>query len=107
MDEEDALDMEADELIDALIEAGALESTGIDKHGDIVYRITEKCKDLFPDLYYEHMKQTDDLSFSLWQKEVLEIKFSEDGTVYVSMTPENYLKYLEIEDDLSEEEQNL
>ena len=97
---------ETDFIIDALIEAGALELTGMDKDGDPVYRVTEKCKYLFPDLYYEHMKNTDDISFGLWQKGLLEIAFSDDST-HISLSPENYLRYTQMEDELSEEEKNL
>jgi hypothetical protein len=100
-------DEEVEDMIDFLIETGALELTSIDKNGDPVYRITSICKDLFPDLYYEHMKQADDTSFALWQKGLLEISFAEDGTNYVTMSAENYLRYLDTADQLSEEEESL
>ena len=100
-------DEEVEDMIDFLIESGALELTSIDKNGDPVYRITSICKDLFPDLYYEHMKQADDTSFALWQKGLLEIAFAEDGTNYITMTAENYLRYLDTADQLSEEEESL
>ena len=98
--------MEIDAIIDSLIEAGALELTSIDKDGDPVYRVTEICKDLFPDLYHEHMKNADDTSFALWQKGLLEISFT-DETNHISMTQENYLNYMDIRDELTEEEKNL
>lgn len=100
-------DEEVENMIDFLIESGALELTSVDKNGDPVYRITSICKDLFPELYYEHMKNADDTSFELWQKGLLEIAFAEDGTNYVTMSAENYLKYLEIADQLSEDEESL
>lgn len=98
---------EVEDIIDFLLETGALELTSIDKNGDPVYRITSICKDLFPDLYYEHMKNADDTSFALWQKGLLEIAFAEDGTNYITMTAENYLRYLDIADQLSEDEESL
>lgn len=98
---------EVDGMIDFLIESGALELTSIDKNGDPVYRITSICRDLFPDLYYEHMKNADDTAFALWQKGLLEISFAEDGTNYITMSAENYLKYLDIADQLSEDEESL
>lgn len=106
MNEEESEDLETDEIINALIEAGALELTSVDRDGDPVYRITEKCKDLFPDLYYEHMKNTDDVSFALWQKGLLEINFTDEGN-QISMSPENYLEYVRVKDSLTEEEENL
>ena len=99
-------DIEVDEIIYSLIQAGALELTSMDKDGDPIYRITEKCKDLFPDLYYEHMKETDDITFSLWQKNLVEINFSDD-TNYIRMTPENYLNYLNVKEELTEEEESV
>jgi hypothetical protein len=98
---------EVEDIIDFLLETGALELTSIDKNGDPVYRITSICKDLFPDLYYEHMKNADDTAFALWQKGLLEIAFAEDGTNYITMTAENYLRYLDIADQLSEDEESL
>jgi hypothetical protein len=100
-------DEEVEDMIDFLIASGALELTSIDKNGDPVYRITSICKDLFPDLYYEHMKNADDTSFSLWQKGLLEISFADDGTNYITMSAENYLRYLDIADQLSEDEESL
>jgi len=100
-------DEEVEDMIDFLIESGALELTSIDKNGDPVYRITSICKELFPDLYYEHMKNADDTSFALWQKGLLEISFADDGTNYITMSAENYLKYLDIADQLSEDEESL
>ena len=98
---------EVEDIIDFLLETGALELTSIDKNGDPVYRITSICRDLFPDLYYEHMKNADDTSFALWQKGLLEIAFADDGTNYITMTAENYLRYLDIADQLSEDEESL
>jgi hypothetical protein len=98
---------DVDGMIDFLIASGALELTSIDKNGDPVYRITSICKDLFPDLYYEHMKNADDTAFALWQKGLLEIAFAENGTNYITMTAENYLRYLDTADQLSEDEESL
>ncbi len=98
---------EVEDIIDFLIETGALKLTSIDKNGDPVYRITSICKDLFPDLYYEHMKNADDTAFALWQKGLLEISFAEDNTNYITMSAENYLRYLDIADQLSEDEESL
>jgi hypothetical protein len=98
---------EVDGMIDFLIASGALELTSIDKNGDPVYRITSICRDLFPDLYYEHMKNADDTAFALWQKGLLEISFAENGTNYITMSAENYLRYLDIADQLSEDEESL
>jgi hypothetical protein len=98
---------EVDDMIDFLVASGALELTSIDKNGDPVYRITSICRDLFPDLYYEHMKNADDTAFALWQKGLLEISFADDGTNYITMSAENYLKYLDIADQLSEDEESL
>jgi hypothetical protein len=106
-DDNNEREEEVDGMIEFLIESGALELTSIDKNGDPVYRITSICKDLFPDLYYEHMKNADDTAFALWQKGLLEISFAEDNTNYITMSAENYLRYLDIADQLSEDEESL
>ena len=106
-DDNNESEEEVDDMIDFLIASGALELTSIDKNGDPVYRITSICRDLFPDLYYEHMKNADDTAFALWQKGLLEISFAENGTNYITMSAENYLRYLDIADQLSEDEESL
>ena len=106
-DDNNESEEEVDGMIDFLIASGALELTSIDKNGDPVYRITSICRDLFPDLYYEHMKNADDTAFALWQKGLLEISFAENGTNYITMSAENYLRYLDIADQLSEDEESL
>lgn len=97
---------EAEHIIDSLIERGALEMTGVDKDGDVIYRVTEKCKDLFPELYYEHMKQTDDIAFSLWQKDLVDIRFTDDGH-YISIAPNAAEKFVEHIENLTEDEKNV
>lgn len=106
-EENDNRDEEVEDIIDFLIAQGALELTSIDKDGDPVYKVTSLMEILFPDFYYEHMRQADDITFVLWQKGLVEISFSEDGVNRISMSAENYLKYLDIADELSKEEESV
>lgn len=94
---------EIKEFFDILLLSGALEIDSVDENGEPHYIFTEKCKELFPDLYAYHIGHIDDLTFSLWQLDVLDLKITED-TTYVSFRKKNYENYLLVKDDLTEEQ---
>lgn len=90
-------------FIDYLISEGALKYIGIDHHGEPIYTVTEKCKEILPELYDEHIQKTDDATFSLWQKGIVEIEFTDDEQ-YVRLTENSAELYLEHKDSLSSDE---
>jgi len=56
------------DLIDTLILEGALVISGINEEGEIVYNVTEKLRDLAPELYYEFLNMMKASVMSLWEK---------------------------------------
>lgn len=59
---------ENQELIDTLILEGALVISGIDDNGEILYRVTDRMKDLAPELYAEFMNMIQQSVMSLWEQ---------------------------------------
>lgn len=92
-------------VLQMLIEQGALEIISIDKNGDPIYRVTPKCKDIFPELFYGHIADVNNMAFDLWNMGIVEIQFFEDDH-RVSFKKENYIKYLELKDTLTEDQHN-
>jgi len=56
------------ELIDTLILEGALVISGVDDNGEILYRITDRLRDLAPELYAEFMNMIQHSVMSLWEQ---------------------------------------
>lgn len=68
-----------DELVEYLLSIGALEYVFTDDDGEPIYRLTPDAKELVPELYEEHMKDFNSVVFSLWQKDLIDLVFDEEG----------------------------
>lgn len=95
-----------DELIAFLLEVGAIELHGYDdKSNSFVYRVTPMLKQLFPDMFEEHMKIVNQLAFDLWNKGYIEMKFTSEGSPLIMLIPG--LDYESIMDKLDDSERNM
>ena len=103
--EEDSEDSRINEIFALLEETGALEMTGLNRSGEPVYRITEKCKEVFPELLAFHQAELNETANELWQLGVVDVIFRE-STYAVGFTNQNYLKWLEIKDELTNEQKD-
>lgn len=72
---------EDQDLIDTLILEGALVISGVNEEGEIVYNVTDRLKDLAPELYYKFLQIMKDSVMFLW----------EQGFVNMDITLENPL----------------
>lgn len=93
--------MEQDD-IECLLEIGALEFVYVDENGDNVYRFTDQAKTLVPEIYHEHMKDFSNIVFSLWNKNLIDVVFDEEGEPLISIN-NNSFDYEQIK-ELDEEE---
>jgi hypothetical protein len=81
---------EEDSLIDDLILAGGLEISGIDEtSGEFLYTITNKMKDLMPELYEEHMAHVNEEIMKLWEKGFVNVDMMSDDPI-VTITQKAY-----------------
>lgn len=76
---------------------------GLNDDGEPVYRITEKCKDVFPEFYDMYRQEISDTAAYLWKLGIVEIKFNPDTSVSVYFTADNYTNYRKHKADLTEE----
>jgi len=87
-DNEDISEEELSEIIEQLIEIGAMEIMGYDSISDnFTYRITSRCKEIYPELYYAHYEAVGELAQQLWMKDIVDIVFTEGQTI-VAVTQE-------------------
>lgn len=95
-----------DYFFNLLLEMGAIEFYGISAEtGESVYRVTEDCEELFPELWKMQIEHIGETAYKLWQKGLIELNITATGeTVY--FREHNYLKYLEIADTLDDEEKH-
>lgn len=93
-DNDDISEQELSEVIEYLIEVGAMEIMGYDSVSDqFTYRVTSKCKEIYPELYYAHYEAVGEMASQLWMKDIIDIVFTE-GTTVIGVTPEQveYIK---------------
>jgi hypothetical protein len=101
-----AMDEDAELVVlQMLVDEGALEIISIDEDGEPIYKVTEKCKEIFPELFYSHISEVNNIAFDLWNLGVIEIQFNEENH-RVSFTKENFIKYVELKDTLTEDQIN-
>lgn len=68
--------------IDKLILSGALQVAGIDSEtGDFLYQFTPKLKDVFPELYSEHVNHVNAELMRMWEKGFLDIDITEKNPI--------------------------
>ena len=78
------------EIIDELVKQGALEVYGVDSvTNEITYRVTDKMKEINPELYAMHQEQVHEETMFLWEKGFLDINITEDNPI-VKLTPKAF-----------------
>jgi len=94
-----------DGIFQYLLDTGAIELRGMSPSGEPTFRVTEKCRDVFPEFYEQHKKSVTDTVYELWNLGLVEITFDEvDKEDKVSFTEQNYLKLKEVYESLTPEQ---
>lgn len=84
-------EQEIEQVIQDFIDRGLIEIFGVDSiTGEFTYKLTEKCKKEYPELFEEHNSFINQLAFGLWEKGYIEMKFADDGTPMAMLKPLNY-----------------
>ena len=91
------------EIFGVLEETGAIELIGLNPEGEPVYRITEKCKDVFPEFYDMYRQEISDTAAYLWKLGIVEVRFNADTSVSIYFTADNYTNYRKHKAELTEE----
>jgi hypothetical protein len=67
-----------DEIMEYYLEIGAIEISGVDKDGEILFCVTEKAKELAPELWQSHQEHIDETLIDLYKKGLIEIEYNEN-----------------------------
>lgn len=90
MQENEEFDEELTDLIEFLLEEGALEIFGYDSVSDsFTYKITDKCQEIYPELYNTHFEMVNEVAQKLWMDNVIDIIFTQ-GEAIVAVTKEQF-----------------
>ena len=80
--------MDPDESLDYYIEIGAVEIAGIEEDGEFIFKVTEKAKELAPELWEAHQEHVDDVLLGLFEEGLLTVTYNEDLEAIVELTKE-------------------
>ena len=67
-----------DQMMEHYVEIGAVTVNGIDKSGNFIYVITDKAKELAPDLWEVHHEMIDEALIGLFEQGLIEVEYDED-----------------------------
>jgi len=84
--------MTEDEANDArlayYLEIGAVSFEGVDESGEIIYSISDRAKELAPELWQSHIDYVDRSLMDLYEKGLAHIEYNEDLEASISLSPE-------------------
>lgn len=84
-------DDEVDRVLKNLIEMGFVEEAGIDlESGQLTYKITEEGKKALPEMYQESMSMFNMIAFSLWNKNMINLTFNDEGLPMVALNKNSF-----------------
>lgn len=78
------------DIIEDLILSGALQAAGVDAEtGDFLYQFTPKLKEVYPELYHEHVNHVNNELMRLWEKGFVDINIMDENPI-VKLTPKAF-----------------
>ncbi len=82
--------------LDYYIEVGAIEIAGVDEDGEILFKITEKAKDLAPELWDAHSDFINKTLVDLLEKDLISVEYNEnlEASISISEEGERFLKHM-------------
>ncbi len=80
--------MDPDETLDHYIEIGAVEVAGIDEEGEFIFKVTEKARELAPELWDAHTEHVDEVLLDLFEQGLLNVSYNEDLEAEIELSPE-------------------
>lgn len=79
--------MDHDSRLSYYIEIGAISIEGVDPNGELILSVTEKAKEVAPDLWKTHMEYVDKQLIDLYQKGLIEIEYNENLEATFKLSP--------------------
>ncbi len=79
--------MDHDSRLSYYIEIGAISIEGVDPNGELILSVTEKAKEVAPDLWKTHMEYVDKQLIDLYLKGLIEIEYNENLEATFKLSP--------------------
>jgi hypothetical protein len=81
---------EDDEKLQHYLEIGAIELEGVDENGEVIYSISEKAKEIAPELWESHKEWVDKALLDLYKSGLISVDYNEDLEATINLSPEGY-----------------
>jgi len=82
--------MDDDMKLSYYMEIGAVELEGVDENGEMIFSITEKAKDIAPELWEAHTEYINDALVGLYEMDLIEVEYDENLEAMIRIKPEGY-----------------
>jgi hypothetical protein len=99
--------MDDNEKLSMYLEMGAVELTGMDEHGEFIFQITEKAKDIAPELWHAHKEHVDRSLVQLYEAGLIKVTYNDNLEATIEMSKEGHKMAKElglVEIDMHEED---
>lgn len=80
--------MEEEDYMQYYIDIGAIEMIGVDPNGEFLFSITDKAKEVAPELWENHSQHVNETLLDLFDKGLVEIEYDEDLNVNFKISEE-------------------
>jgi hypothetical protein len=70
------------------MEIGAIEISGVDEDGEIIFKITDKAEHLAPELWQSHKDYIDETLLDLYEKDLISVEYNENLEATITLTEE-------------------
>ena len=99
--------MDDDEKLSMYLEIGAVELAGMDEHGEFIFQITEKAKNIAPELWKAHQDHVDRSLIQLYEAGLIKVTYNDNLEATIEMSEEGHKLAKElglVEIDMHEED---
>jgi membrane protease subunit (stomatin/prohibitin family) len=99
--------MNDDDKLAMYLEMGAVELSGMDESGEFIFQITEKAKDIAPELWEAHQEHVDRSLVQLYEAGLINVTYDDNLEAIIEMSEEGHEMAKElglVEVDMHEED---
>ena len=82
--------MDDDEKLSMYLEMGAVELAGMDDNGEFIFQITEKAKEIAPELWDAHEEHINRSLIQLYEEGLINVTYNDNLEAIIEMSPEGH-----------------
>jgi hypothetical protein len=80
--------MNGEDKMEYYLSIGAIELAGMDADGEFIFNITDKAKDLAPELWHAHEEHVSESLISLYNKGLINVTYNDNLEAIIEMSDE-------------------